>query len=85
MAQSLKVRLEPSELEEIRRIAERMHMTVDDWVHWALIEARKLHPNPSVDNKLRAVQTAVKHEFPTGGIDQLLREVEQGYLSDPPA
>jgi hypothetical protein len=85
MRQSFQVRLEDSELEEIREIADRMHMSVDEWIRWVLIEARKLHPNPSIDTKLRAVHAAVKHEFPTGDIGQLLHEIAQGYRFDPPA
>ena len=31
------------------------------------------------------MRTAAEHEFPTGDIDQVLREIEQGYRFDPPA
>jgi hypothetical protein len=79
MRQSFQVRLEDSEVEEIREIADRMHLSVDEWIRWVLVEARKRHPNPSIDSKLRAVQAAVKHEFPTGDIGQLLHEVDGGY------
>ncbi|MFL6258634.1 MAG: antitoxin [Thermoanaerobaculia bacterium] len=85
MRHSLKVSLEDSEIQEIEEIARRMGMTVDDWIRWALIEARRLHPDPGVDAKLRAVRKAVQHEFPTGDIDQMLREIKQGYRFDPPA
>jgi hypothetical protein len=77
MRQSLQVRLEDSEVEEIREIAGRMHLTVDEWIQRVLLEARRLHPNPSVDAKLRAVRAAAEYEFPTGDIDQMLGEIER--------
>jgi hypothetical protein len=85
MRHSLKIRLEDSEIEEIREIARRKDMTVDEWIRWVLVEARKLHPDPVTGDKLRAVQAAAKHEFPIGDIGQVLREIEQGYRFDPPA
>jgi hypothetical protein len=39
----------------------------------------------SAEEKLRAVRAAARHEFPTGDIDQMLSEIEQGYRFDPPA
>jgi hypothetical protein len=54
-------------------------MTLDDWIHWVLQEARKSHPDRSVETKLRAVRAAAEHSFPTVDIDQMLREIEQGY------
>ncbi|HEY0512349.1 MAG TPA: antitoxin [Thermoanaerobaculia bacterium] len=85
MHQSLKVRLEDSEIREIEEIARRMEMTVDEWVRRVLLEARRLHPGSPVDAKLRAVRDAAQHEFPTGDIGQMLEEIEQGYRFDPPA
>jgi hypothetical protein len=85
MQRALKVFLDDAELEEIEEIARRKHMTVDEWVHGALREARQPSPRRSVEAKLRAVQAAAEQEFPTGDIGQMLREIEQGYRFDPPA
>ncbi|HET9210126.1 MAG TPA: ribbon-helix-helix protein, CopG family [Thermoanaerobaculia bacterium] len=85
MGHSLKVRLEESEIKEIEEIARRRGMTVDDLIRRVLLEAKRLHPNPTVDLKLQAVRNATRHEFPTGDIDQMLREIEQGHRFDPPA
>jgi hypothetical protein len=85
MSQSLKVLLEDSEIQEIEEIARRMGMTVDQWARWVLLESRRLHPDPVVDAKLQAVRSAIRHKFPTGDIDQILREIEQGHRFDPPA
>lgn len=85
MQRALKVLLEDAEIEEIQEIARRKQMTVDEWIHLALQEARKSHPLRSAEAKLRAVRTAAGKAFPTGDIDQMLREIEQGYRFDPPA
>ena len=43
-------------------------------------------PGPrSVEEKLRAVRAAARLDFPTGDIDKMLREIEQGYRFDPRA
>jgi hypothetical protein len=85
MRQSFQVRLEDSEIEEIREIARRRHMSVDEWIQRTLQEARRFQAPRSTEEKLRAVRAAVKHEFPAGDIDQMLGEIEQGYLFDPTA
>ncbi len=85
MQRALKVLLEDSEIEEIQEIARRRQMTVDEWIHLALQEARKSYPLRSAEMKLRAVRAAAGQEFPTGDIDQMLGEIGQGYRFDPPA
>jgi predicted DNA-binding ribbon-helix-helix protein len=79
MQQTLRIFLEEAEIEEIREIARRNHMTLDEWIHRVLQEARKSHPGRSTETKLRAVRAAVGQGLPTGDIDQMLREIEQGY------
>jgi hypothetical protein len=34
-----------------------------------------------VEKKPAAIRAAAKHEFPTGDIETMLAEIEQGYLS----
>jgi len=75
MHHSLKVPLEDSEIQEIEEIARRVGMTVGQWARRVLLEALRLHPDPAVDAKLQAVRNATRHEFPTGDIDQILREI----------
>jgi len=85
MQRPLKVLLDDAEIEEIREVARRSRMTVDEWIRRALLEARRSHPRGSAEAKLRAVRTAAEQEFPTGDIGQMLGEIEQGYRFDPPA
>jgi hypothetical protein len=57
-------------------------MSIAEWVRQALAHARRREPIGDVEKKLAAVRAAVKHEFPTGDIDTMLAEIEQGYLTD---
>jgi ribbon-helix-helix CopG family protein len=80
----LQVVLEEAELEAIQQAAEREEMTVSEWVRKALREARGLAPSRSKEAKLQAVRDAWAHDFPAGDIDQMLREIERGYLGGGP-
>jgi hypothetical protein len=64
---------------EIRRLARRDHLPVGEWVRRALREARARQPVHDPQAKLKAVRQAVGYSFPTADIDQMLREIEQGY------
>ena len=64
---------------EIRRLARRDHLPVGEWVRRALREVRARQPVHDPPAKLKAVRHAVRYSFPTADIDQMLREIEQGY------
>jgi hypothetical protein len=56
-------------------------LTVAERVRMALREARRRHHalgDPR--KKLAAVRAAVPHSFPTGDVEQMLSEIETGYL-----
>ena len=59
-------------------------MNVSEWVRHALRRARRAEPAIEAGRKLEAVRAAVTHGFPTADIDQMLREIERGYLGDIP-
>jgi Arc/MetJ-type ribon-helix-helix transcriptional regulator len=63
----------------LHKIARRHRTTVSDWVRRALREAREREPGGDLDTKLRAIRTAVRHEFPTADIEQMLEEIERGH------
>jgi hypothetical protein len=79
MSQRLQVLFEAEELEEIRRAAQRSRMTVAEWVRQMLREALRSGPRRARDEKLRALERALEHSFPTGNIDQILAETARGY------
>jgi hypothetical protein len=83
MAKRLQVILQDPEYREIQRMARSRHMSLAEWVRQALAHARRQEPLGSVEKKLQVIRAAVKHEFPTGDIDQMLAEIESGYGTGP--
>jgi hypothetical protein len=80
MSKRLQVLLGESELRKIRQIARRKGMTVAEWVRQALRSARSQEPANTSARKLKALDTALKHHFPSGKIENILDEIEQGYI-----
>jgi hypothetical protein len=82
MSKRLQVILNEVELVEIQRAARREHLTTAEWVRQALRAARRAVPRTAAKKKLEVVRAAARHAFPTADIDQMLREIEQGYAPD---
>ena len=80
MSTRLQVVIDDEELDEIRRVARRHGLTVSEWVRQTLRQARRATSGGSVERKLAAIRAAARHEFPTGDIDEVLGDIEQGYL-----
>jgi hypothetical protein len=74
--------LQDPEYREIQRAARSRQMSIAEWVRQALAHARRREPLGDVEKKIAAIRAAVKHEFPTGDIETMLAEIEQGYLTD---
>jgi hypothetical protein len=83
MAKRLQVILQDPEYREIQRAARSRHMSLAEWVRQALVHARRREPVGDVEKKLAALRAAAKYESPTGDIETMLAEIEQGYLSGP--
>jgi len=80
----LQVLLEESELQALRRVARRKGVTVAHVVREALRAARDRESTGSPAAKLQCIRTAAR-QVPEGSaveIDQMLAEIESGYLSD---
>ncbi len=84
MSKRLQVLLEDSELREIKQVARRNRMTVAEWVRQALRVARRRQPKTDAARKLEVIRGAYRHEFPAGPIEEMLAEIERGYLDDGP-
>jgi len=83
MSKRLQVLVDEQEMREIRKVARRSRMTVAEWVRRALRAARQEVPVASHRHKLEIIRAAVAHSLPTGDIDQMLAEIERGYLDGP--
>ena len=81
MSKRLQVLLEERELEEIQRIARGQRTTVAEWVRQALRNARQREPLGDAGLKLEVVRAAALHSYPTADVDQMLGEIERGYVS----
>ena len=85
MSKRLQVILDDKEMREIQRTAQRQQLTVAEWVRQTLRAARRQVPVTDTKKKLEVVSAAVQHTFPTGDIDQMLREIDQGYQVNIPS
>ena len=84
MSKRLQVVLDDQELAEIQQSARRNRMTTAEWVRQALRAARRREPQGNTKKKLDVVREAARHGFPTADIDEMLDEIERGYLGPPP-
>lgn len=80
MSKRLQVILDDKEHREIQRIAQAKQMTVAEWVRQTLRAARRGEATGDTARKLEAIQAAARHSVPTANIDQMLKEIEAGYL-----
>ena len=79
MSKRLQVLLPDQEMAEIQRCARRERLTVGEWVRRVLREARAHRPANDPETRLKAIRRAAEHSFPTADIEQMLKEIEQGY------
>jgi hypothetical protein len=80
MSKRLQVLLPDEEMKEIQRLARQEHSTVGEWVRRTLKDAGSRKPVTDAESKLLAVRRAVEFNAPTADIDEMLREIERGYL-----
>lgn len=76
--------LDEAEFDDLRAAARRQGVPVSEWVRDALRSARRRQPRGDLEDKVQAVRAAVRHEFPTADIEEMLAEVERGYAAPPP-
>jgi len=82
MTKRLQVLLDEAELRDIQRLARAQRMTVAEWVRGALRAARRKEPRGDIAKKLEVVRSAVRYAYPTSDIDDMMGEVERGYLGE---
>lgn len=69
-------------MREIQRAARARRMTVAEWVRQALRAARRHEPSGDADRKLAAIRQAARYTFPTADMDQMLDDIERGYVGE---
>ena len=79
MSKRLQVIIDDDEFTAIRKLAAQQKISVAEWVRKAIQKARQSQPSKDANRKLEAIRAAVRYDFPTGDIDQMLGEIESGY------
>ncbi len=82
MSKRLQVLLDEEEMCAIQDIAKRHRTTVAEWVRQTLRAARRQEPRGDTERKLKVIRAAVRHKYPSGDIQQMLAEIERGYLTN---
>jgi len=78
----MQVLVEEAEYARLQQAAKRKGMSLAEWVRHALRLAVRREPGNGPEKKLSAIRNAARHEYPTGSIDQILAEIERGYVED---
>jgi hypothetical protein len=81
MTKRLQVILQDEEYKAVQRAARSRRMSLAEWVRQALDIQRRREPADDITKKLEVLRTAVNYNFPTADIEQMLAEIESGYLS----
>ena len=80
MSKRLQVVMSDEEYEELQLASQSAGVTVSEWVRTAIRRMRRDRSLLAADGRIEAVRLAARHDFPTGDIDDMLAEIEQGYL-----
>ena len=83
MTKRLQVLMDDAELRSIQRLARKERVTTAEWVRQRLREAQEARSRPDLASKLAAIHRASQFRAPAPDIDQMLAEIERGYLDDP--
>lgn len=84
MSKRLQVLFDEAELRALRKVARVHRMTLSEWVRQALRTARHREPVQDSTRKLASVRASAQHSFPVTGVDEMLTQIERGYLGDEP-
>jgi hypothetical protein len=82
MSTRLQVVVDNAEMDEYQRAARERGLTLSEWVRQTLRQAQQQSASGDVAAKLAAIRRGAGHEFPTADIDQMLAEIERGYVGD---
>ena len=77
----MQVLLSEDELDTFRKAARAEHVSLSDWVRSALRDVAAGRSTARPDERIAAIREAATHAFPAPDIDQMLAEIESGYLN----
>jgi hypothetical protein len=82
MSKRLQVVMADDELARYEQVARAMGLTLSTWVRQSLRKAQQDVAEGNVDAKLAAIREAYAYAFPAPDVEEMLAEVERGYLAD---
>lgn len=80
MSNRLQVLLDPKEYKLFQKMARQEGLSLGEWVRKVLRKAQEQLSQQFPSQKLKALQKAAQHQYPSADIDQMLSEIEKGYL-----
>ena len=80
MSKRLQVLLEAKEYKTFQNVARNEGLSLGEWVRQSLRKAAQAFPSKSPEQKLKSVRKAIQHSSPTVDINQMIREIESGYI-----
>ncbi len=72
--------IDDAEYRRLQQVAKRKQMTISEWARHALRVAAAEEPTGSGDKKLAVIRAAARRAAPTADIEQMLAEIESGYV-----
>ena len=78
MSKRLQVLVSDSEFELLRARADSDRVSVGEWVRRSIRRSCQEADVRPAEVKLAAIRKALEYSFPTGDIDQLNKEIEEG-------
>jgi hypothetical protein len=82
MSKRLQVLLSSDEYLSFQSMARAARISLGEWVRQVLRKKASEQSAKSPAEKLKAIRKAYRSNFPTADIDQMLREIESGYLGE---
>ena len=80
MSKRLQVVVDDTELVRYQHAAKSAGLTTSEWARQTLRRAERGIATGDPATKLAAIRRATAHRFPTADIEQMLHEIEGGYL-----
>lgn len=80
MSKRLQVLLEYKEYRTFQQMAREAGLSLGEWVRQALRRMAGSRSRKSPQEKMEAIRRAMRYNGPTCDIEQMLQEIEQGYL-----
>jgi hypothetical protein len=79
MSKRVQVSFPDADFVRMQSVASYENLSLGEWVRKELSRAAAAPPRRSVAEKLAAIRRASEYSFPTGDIDQMNREIAEGY------